>query len=508
MLPETALPAAWRRPLAGLAITWIALILAFIGDWAKMVGHWWNSSTYSHVLLIPPIIAWLVWQRWPELRKLEPSGWSPGLALFAVSLLLWVLAAFAGLDLGRQLGAVAMLMSTALALLGPRVGRALAFPLFYMLFLVPFGDELVPPLQLITAKLTIALIHLTGVPAVIDGVFISTPAGLFEVAEACSGVKFLIAMIAFGVLACHICFTSWKRRAGFMALCIAAPILANGVRAWGTIYVAQIKGAAFATGFDHIIYGWLFFAAVIIMVLAISWRFFDRDPHAPLVDLAAIAASPLLTRIAARKIGLPSALGLITALVIAASAWAFAADRLSAVLPRQVFLPAVPQWQRVNYIPSAWWEPRAAGADHRLLGRYADARGHRVDVFIALYSGQSDGREAGGFGEGALTPESGWAWIAPGPDVAGGKADRLRGKGGAERLTETYYRTGSLTTGSNARLKLANISDRLLLRARPTMLLILSAEKQGAENPEAVIAAFRQSTGSLDDWMDRVARVR
>jgi exosortase/archaeosortase family protein len=62
------------------------------------------------------------------------------------------------------------------------------------------------------------------------------------VAEACSGVKFLIAMVALGVLVANVCFRSWHRRAAFMALCVAVPILANGVRAWGTIYAAQYVG--------------------------------------------------------------------------------------------------------------------------------------------------------------------------------------------------------------------------------------------------------------------------
>jgi exosortase len=107
------------------------------------------------------------------------------------------------------------------------------------------------------------------------------PAGLFEVAEACSGVKFLVAMLAFGALAANVCFRSWKRRIAFMALCVVVPVLANGVRAWGTIYVAQIKGAAYAGGVDHIIYGWFFFAAVIAAILAIGWPFFDRKVRDP-----------------------------------------------------------------------------------------------------------------------------------------------------------------------------------------------------------------------------------
>ena len=71
MPPELVMPAAvadpalplstvWRGALLRLAATWTALIALFAGDWAKMFGQWWNSSTYNHVLLVPAILAWLV----------------------------------------------------------------------------------------------------------------------------------------------------------------------------------------------------------------------------------------------------------------------------------------------------------------------------------------------------------------------------------------------------------------------------------------------------------------
>lgn len=503
-----AVPPAWRMPLATLAACSLLLLLAFAEDWGDMAGQWWNSSTYNHVVLVPPILAWLVWQRRAELARLTPTAWWPGLVLFGGAMLLWVLGSFAGFDLAQQVAAVAMLGALVLALLGPRVGWALAFPLGYAAFLVPFGDELIAPLQTVTAKLTIALVHLSGIPAAIDGVFIDTPAGLFEVAEACSGIKFLIAMIALGVLVSHLCFASPWRRAGFMALAVVVPILANGVRAWGTIYAAQSMGVAWAGGFDHIVYGWIFFALVIGTVLALSWRFFDRAPDAVLVDVAAIEASPLLARLAALDLRRPAALALLAAMVLAGQAWSAAADRLEAPLPRQIHLPEVPGWHRIDYAPALWWEPRAAGAAHRLLGRYADGQGRTVDVFFALYSGQSEGREAGGFGEGALTPESGWNWRANGPALADGKADRLLGKGVVPRLAETYYRTGTLLTGSNARLKLANIADRLRLHAAPTMLLILSTDHGSDAEQAAALEAFRHSAGPLRPWMDRMGAGR
>ncbi len=498
----------WRRALLLLGGTWLALIALFAADWGKMFSQWWDSSTYNHVLLVPAILGWLVWLRLPELRKLTPRGWWPGLLLVTGAVLIWVLGAFAGFDLFRQTGAVALLPATALLMLGPRVGAGLWFPLCYSAFLVPFGDELVPLLQMVTAKITIALVHLSGTPARIDGVFIDTPAGLFEVAEACSGVKFLIAMVALGVLVCNVCFKAWRRRIAFMALCVAAPILANGVRAWGTIFAAQYVGVEKAAGIDHIIYGWIFFAVVIAAVLGLSWRFFDRAIDDPMIDAAAIEADLRLARLA--RMGIPALAALLGtfALVLGGQAWARAADALSSPLPQQIYLPEVPGWQRVDYKPQVWWEPRASGADHRLLGRYADAAGNEVDVFVALYSAQDEGKEAGGFGEGALRPDSDWAWQGDGPPAPLARSERLLAQGKVVRIAQTWYRSGDMLGGSNARLKLANIADRLLLRARPTTMLILSAEARPGHDPARALEAFRLSTGELAPWMDRMARLR
>ncbi len=296
-----ALPLAWRVPLARLALAWLVLIALARADWADMARQWWDSSTYNHILLVPPILLWLVRLRWRELMALAPSAWWPGLALLGGGMLAWLAGAAAGINLVSQLGAVAMLQAAVAALLGPRVAAGLLFPLGYMLFLVPFGDEIVPLLQAITADLAVMLTHASGGPAVIDGVFIDTPVGLFEVAEACSGVKFLVAMVALGTLVAHLCFASWRRRAAFMLAAVVVPVLANGVRAWGTIYVAQSQGIAFAAGFDHIVYGWIFFALVMAAVLGVAWRFFDRSPDDRLIDPQAIAADPFLARLAALR---------------------------------------------------------------------------------------------------------------------------------------------------------------------------------------------------------------
>lgn len=507
--PLARIAEAWRAPLLRLAGVWLLLIAVFWRDWADMAGQWWNSSTYNHVLLIPAILVWLLLLRRGELAKIAPYSWWPGLLPFAGALFLWLLGEFSGLNLARQLGAVTMLQGAFLALMGPRVALGLLFPLAYMLFLVPMGDELVPLLQTITAKITIALTHWSGVPADIDGVFIDTPVGLFEVAEACSGVKFLIAMIALGTLVAHICFRSWRRRAAFMAVCVVLPVLANGVRAWGTIYIAQFRGVEFAAGFDHIFYGWIFFALVMAAVLGLAWRFFDRAIDDPFIDGARLQGMVLPRVLGGKPATALWVCGALLGLLLAALAWGGMASRMSAAMPQQIFLPEVPGWQRVDYRPAVWWEPRAQGAGHRLLGSYRDGQGRRVDVFVALYPNQNEGHEAGGFGQGALMPQSPWAWIGDAASVQGAKSERLLAQGQppgpVERLALTWYRTGGLLTGSNSELKLATMKNRLLLHEDATMLLIVSAEERHGQPAHQTVDAFLSATGPVGEWMDRIA---
>lgn len=294
-----AVPAVWRAPLVQLAFAWLGALLLAAGEWAEMARQWWNASTYNHILMIPLILSWLVHMRWRELAKLSPQGWWPGWIWAGAAFGALAIGATADINLVRQAGAVMMLQAAVAAVLGPRIAWGMLFPLAYMAFLVPFGDEIVPLLQDVTAHIAVALTHLSGVPAHLDGVFIDTPVGLFEVAEACSGVKFLVAMIALGTLAAHLGFADWRRRVVFMAAAVVVPILANGVRAWGTIYIAQSQGVAFAAGFDHIVYGWIFFALVMAVLLGAAWRCFDRGAADPIIDAGQIAHAPWLSSLAA-----------------------------------------------------------------------------------------------------------------------------------------------------------------------------------------------------------------
>lgn len=324
MLPDVALSRAptgspWQRGLSRLVVCWSVLAVITLSEWREMAHQWWDIDTYNHVLLVPAILGWLVWLQREELATIKPQGWWPGLVFSGLGLLLWLGGRVSEINLVAQSGVVMAMQGAVLTLLGLRVALVLAFPLLYAFFLVPFGDELVPALQQITAHITVALIHASGVPALVNGLDIDTPGGKFVIAEECSGVKFLIAMTALTVLIAWTGFRSWKRRLALIAGAALLSIGANGIRAWGTIYVGQYVGAERAGSFDHLVYGWVFFAVIIGLVLAIAWRFAEREPQEAGLT-AEEAKSHSLARLEVHSISSGAALAVFAGLALSFAA--------------------------------------------------------------------------------------------------------------------------------------------------------------------------------------------
>ena len=262
----------------------------------------------------------------------------------------------------------------------------------------------------------------------------------------------------------------------------------------------------------------MFFGLVIGGTLLAFWRWFDRAADAPMIDGGALAASARLTRLERQALSPLVAVLAAGALVAGPMVWVGAANGLHAPVPAVITLPDVPGWQRVDAprAPSTQaWQPLAHGAVARVLGRYQNAQGAQVDVFIALYDGQGPGRKATTMGEGAVPALSGWAWQGQGqgqgPMVANAISDRMMNKQGVSRLAQTSYRTGEMVTGSRFALLLASARDRLALRARPVAMVIFSApEPQGPAGSGVAaaraLAAFRDALGPLGGWVDGICK--
>lgn len=489
----------WQSHLIGLGLLWWAILFVFADDFRALFGIWWNSSTFSHCLLMVPMIGWLVAQRWPQLRTLTPAVWWPGLTALVGTAAVWLLGEAAGVGLFRQLGLILMLQAAVLTLLGPHIARALLFPLAYALLLVPFGEELVPLFQMITAKISMVLLAATGIPTQIEGVFITTPAGFFEVAEACSGVNFLIAMFAYAVFAAHLCFRSWTRRLVFVGAALTTTVLANALRAYGTMAAAEVWGVEAAGGFDHIVYGWVFFGLVLLTVMIVARRWFDRPANDAAVDVNGLTTPQgrRLSPFVAAFVG-------VMALILIAT-WGRMSGERSAPLPAQPTIAAPPGWQVTEAVGTAW-TPRFDGADRRLLVHFTDAQGRRVSVAIGGYERQVEGREIVGWGQGAIDPDSRWSWSASLPSVAGGRAERLLHPGPVLRDAASWYLVGGTLTGDPRRAKLAGLVARLSGGDPRALALIVSSEVDGGGR--AAIGDFVSAAGGAQAMADRAIEIR
>lgn len=491
--------ALWRRHLLALAVSVAAILLLFRSDVATLASLWWTSTTFGHCLFITPVIAWLVWQRRSDVAQFSPHAWWPGLAVLAAGGMVWLVGDAASVDLFTQLGLVMMVQAAVLASLGPTIGRALLFPMLYAFFLVPFGESMEGPLQTVTVAMVMPMLHGIGVPATVDGVLITIPNGYFEVAEACSGAKFEIAMIAFGTLVANVCFISWSRRLVFMGVALAVPVIANALRAFATIYVAHLTSVETATGYDHIVYGWIFFGVVMAAVLAIGWRWFDRDPLAPWVDAAALQTVPRM------RIAVWASALLAIAIAGLFPVWAGVSFSRVDQLPDHIEMPVIAGWQRVPLSARAPWVPYYPSADRFLFGRYRDGLGDKVDLSFAVFGAERAGKELVTFGTGVLRENDVWVRVEDLAPISGGSAMRIRAPGHVERIVATWYRVGNVVTASPSLVKLETLKAKFMGGPQRAVAIHVSAEAVPGHDPRAAIARFVDALGPLGALADAVS---
>lgn len=260
----------YKKPAFAFLIAlaaWLALVYTSL--WSA-VEIWIGNEIYNHCLIVIPASIYLIYEKRLTLdwSKMQMS-WLAVLA-FLGQLMLFVLGAAADIQLFQHIAIFSMLPTLVWIFIGNQLAWNLKFPLAFVLFAVPVGEELIPILQEITADMSVYMLEMTGIPLFRSGLFIEIPQGKFLVAEACSGVSFLIASIVLGNLYAYMNLVSWQRRLFFVGLSIVFPILANSVRVYGIIYVGYSTDMEHAVGADHLIYGWFFFAFVLVCLFLLG----------------------------------------------------------------------------------------------------------------------------------------------------------------------------------------------------------------------------------------------
>jgi exosortase A len=374
----------WLAALALIGTAGLVFATVFQRDVGGAVRVWIASTAYNHCFLVLPLIAFLLWERRTVFMSVSPRPVLWPLLLMPLLSAVWLIAAILDIQEGRQLTLVAMFEVVLLVAFGTRLFRLLMAPCLFLFFLVPSGAFLVPLLQRITADITVAGLNLLHIPVFSDGFMIEIPEGSFEVAEACAGLRFLIASSVFGCFFAVVMYQSIVRRALFIILSIAVPIAANGLRALGIIVLAHLEGSAAAVEADHIVYGWLFFTLVIMSLIAIGMTFAQKRGWAPPIHSAGLAPpSPWRFAVA-----------ILAAVLLALAGPAYAVG-LNALYPPFPFLgvnaPLVmPPWHILSG-ETPIWRPSVSGADREFLDEVQEPGSGVVIRYVALYRLQAIG---------------------------------------------------------------------------------------------------------------------
>ncbi len=283
----------WKHGLIVLAAAFLyATVLS------RLVGHWWSDENYSHGLLVPFVIGYIVWFRFSALKGLSknPSVWIGG--VLVVGALFMLLAGTLGAELFVQrISLVAMLAGLIVYFYGLTIARALVIPFFLLLLAIPIPqiifNKIAFPLQIYASQFAVWGIRVFGVPTVRKGNVIEIlPEGsvqviALEVVEACSGIRSLMTLMALALIL--VFFTrsrdfvkpgSWfaflKNRdviRGALLIVSAIPIavITNAGRVTSTGVLTYYYGIKATDSAAHEVSGWLVYVLALALLLGLNF---------------------------------------------------------------------------------------------------------------------------------------------------------------------------------------------------------------------------------------------
>lgn len=298
-----------------------ALSFLYASVLAKLSHDWWTDENYSHGLLIPFIIGYMLWMERPRLRRTPQHAelWWGGAFILCAMLALW--AGTAGAELFVQrVSLLLMLAGIVVYFWGFKLLRLTLVPLVLLLLAIPIPEiifnQIAFPLKLFASRCAVWTMRAFDIPVLRKGNVIELmPLGAsetkkLEVVEACSGIRSLMTLVALAVVFAY--FTHPRdsdgngdgeaKKHGFLASlksygswrstilvlsAIPIAILTNALRVSGTGVLAHYYGTKIADGFFHHFSGWVVYIVAFVLLFAVGWLldrlervFFKRQSEA------------------------------------------------------------------------------------------------------------------------------------------------------------------------------------------------------------------------------------
>jgi len=414
---------------------WIALALVGMASlfWLGLASLpvAWERPEYSHGYLIAPIALFLfliqLHRRAPAADPATPRH-GLGVAVAFLGLAVGALGNLVNIADVSTYGFILCVFGLLLVVMGTRRGLSLWAPVFYLVFMLPLPQFMYWPLsiklQTISSEIGVALISLFGVPVYLDGNVIDLGAYQLQVAEACSGLRYLFPLASFGFLFAALYKGPFWHRAVLFLSAMPITVLMNSVRIGIIGLLVDRWGTEQAEGFLHAFEGWVIFMACIVLLYAeallLGRLARPRLSAYTMLDLDFGG----LWRQAARITSIRSSRALVltsVAILVVGTAWHFAPTR-AAIAPARspliLFPTELGDWQGRRQLLDENTE-RVLAADDYLLADYASTAGDKpVNLLVAYYDSLTNG--SGIHSPEVCIPSGGWEvskWTTASIDV-------------------------------------------------------------------------------------------
>jgi exosortase len=241
-------------------------------DHFALAEEWDADPNYSYGFLIPPLALYFAWERRKMLRDLPVRGSAFGLLLILAALLAYLTGVMGAVNFLARASVVILVPGVLLFLLGWRCLRALLFPVLFLALMVPppyfIWAQIATPLQEFAARTAEQSLFWLEVPVLRTGNVITLANTRLEVAEACSGLRSLMALLTTGIVFAYFFGHTAAQRIPIVLASVPIAILVNAARVAGTGWLAYHYGLEVATGYYHQLEGFgMFLVAFALLTL-------------------------------------------------------------------------------------------------------------------------------------------------------------------------------------------------------------------------------------------------
>jgi len=241
------------RDVVGGVIILVLVILLFSSTISWLVFNWLNNSYYSHGFLVPLVSGFFLWRRRDVFARDRRNPGNLGLLVLGISLVAFLVAQVWQAYHISAVALIVLLSGLALYFLGVQATRRIAFPLAFLLCMVPlpFINRMSPALESFTASTSTAVVSLLGIPAVNHGSQIQLQDSSFVVGAACSGLNSTVALATLVVIFVYVLDGSYLAKSVLLALAVPIALVANLLRVSSLLGIAHFFGAEVGMRYFH-----------------------------------------------------------------------------------------------------------------------------------------------------------------------------------------------------------------------------------------------------------------